>query len=259
MRFKPIILISSLLVSAGATVTTFAAPAQAFVLQNTFTLPEDIIGIKRTFTDTQGRNLNITNLSSPEFSLNSVTGNGTSSVTANYFGGAVTANTPFTVDLSIADPPGGISYINTNNAYTLSNGVPTPINVFSGSGVICSTQGGGIPYEAISISRYPSGDLTGLIQCQGDTFGRINNTTNDIPTSISVKPISSYQDTNTLGTFPPATIVTVKPGSNPSLVRTSAAVPEPSGILGSLTFGIIGAVYRLKRQSKKAIAPGSTN
>ncbi|MDF5719652.1 MAG: hypothetical protein PUP91_03990 [Rhizonema sp. PD37] len=248
MTIKPIILISSLLVSAGANVTTFTEPAQAFITQFTTSFPQDIIGYTRTFTDTQGRDLTSISLNSPSFPFTSFTGNGTSSLTANFFGGAIPANTPFTIFTNIADPPGSFSVTNTNTAYVLNKGVISQIPTFS-AGFICSTQGGGTPYQAVQLSV--GGNPAGFVECQGNTVGRINQTTTPFTESISVKPISGYQPISDLGTFPPAITVTENPGVNPSVARTNAAVPEPSGILGTLAFGIMVAVYRLKRQSKK--------
>lgn len=250
VTIKPAILIGSLLVSAGASTTTFTAPAQAFITHITFSYPQDIVGFQRKFTDTQGRNLTSISLSSPQFPFTSVTGDGTSSITANYFGGAVKANNPFTLDWNIADPSGSFSITNINTAYVLSNGVPTPVQTF-GAGFICSTQGGGTPYEAVALST--SGNPTGYVECQGDTVGRINETSNPFTESISVKPISGYQDINNLGTFPPATIVTERPGVNADAATDVAAtVPEPSEVIGTLVFGAIGAGSLLKRRSKVA-------
>lgn len=246
MKTKPSFLVSSLLVGAAATLT--AAPAQAFIVQINTSVPKDIVGFTVAYTNDAGVTTNGISLSSPEFPFTSFTGNGTGILTANYFGGAVSANTPFTLNYNIADaPPPPVAVTTTGTAYALSNGVISPIPVFK-TGTLCNTQGGGTPYVAVSVQIASNKTI---FECQGDTVARLNTTNQDITEFFSIKPISGYQNIDTLGSFPPATAVTLKPGVLQTIPQT---VPEPSEILGILAFGAIGAGYLLKGQHRNKVA-----
>lgn len=251
MAIKQVILFGSLFISVGATLATSTAPAQAFIVQLNTSVPQDIVGYTVAYTNDAGVTTNGISLSSPSFPFTSFTGDGTNTLTANFFGGAVPANTPFTLNINIADaPPPPVPVTTTATAYVLSNGVISPLPSFQ-SGTLCSTQGGGTPYEAVSLST-PVGN--NFFECQGNTLGRLNLTNRDITESISIKPISGYQDIDTLGTFPPATTVTERPGLNLDLLQTvPQTVPEPSEILGTLAFGAIGAGCLLKRQTRNKV------
>lgn len=250
ITIKPAIIIGSLLVSVGTNLTSFTDPAQAFKTRFTISVPQDVVGFTRTFVDTLGRDLTGISLSSPEFPLTSFTGDGTDTLSANFFGATIPANTPFTLEINIADPSGTFSINNINTASVLTNGEEvTQIQTFS-VGFICSTQGGGTPYIAIKIAS--GGNPRGFVQCQGDTIGRINPTNQAYTETLSVKPISGYQDFDTLGDFPPSQTVTIRPGVNLNVIQVNpVSVPEPSGTLGILASGVIGISYLLKGKGRK--------
>lgn len=248
MTIKPLISIGSLIVSVGATLANSIAPAQAFVVQiNTSVPSQDIVGFTVAYTNEAGVTTNGISLSSPEFPFTSFTGNGTDILTANFFGGAVRANTPFTLNYDIADAPESVLVKTTATAFYLNNGVITPLPVFQ-TGTLCNTQGGGTPYVAVSAQTSLSNTI---FQCQGDTVARVNLTNSDITEFLSIQPISGYQDIDTLATFPPATAVTLRSGV---LQTVTEPVPEPSEILGTLAFGAIGAGCLLKRQYRNKLA-----
>lgn len=252
MTIKPGIFIGSLIVSVGATLATFTAPAQAFIVQINTSIPRDIVGFTVSYTNEAGVTTNGISLSSPQFPFTSFTGNGADILTANFFGGAVPANTPFTLNYEIADAPESVLVTTTGTAFYLVDGVVTPLPVFK-TGTLCNTQGGGTPYLAVNVQT-PGANT--IFQCQGDTIARLNTTGSDITEFISIKPISGYQDIDTLGPFPPATAVTLQPGVLQTIppTVTPTTVPEPSGILGLLTFGAIGAGYLRKAQQRNKVA-----
>lgn len=251
MTIKPVIFIGSLIVNVGATLATSTAPAQAFIVQlNTRVPSQDIVGYTVAYTNDAGVTTNGISLSSPEFPFTSFTGNGTDTLTANFFGGAVPANTPFTLNYEIADAPESVLITTTATAFYLDNGVITSLPSFR-TGTLCNTQGGGTPYLAVSVQTSLGNNI---FQCQGDTVARLNLTDSDITEFLSIQPISGYQDIDTLGPFPPATAVTLRPGVLQTIPQTVTPVPEPSGILGTLAFGAISAGYLLKRQHRNKVA-----
>lgn len=246
MTLKPVIFIASLTVSVGAMLATSTAPAQAFIVRINTSLPLDIVGFTVAYTNEFGVTTNGISLSSPEFPFTSFTGDGADVLTANFFGGAVPANTPFTLNYEIADAPQSVLVTTTGTAFFLDNGVVTPLQVFQ-TGTLCNTQGGGIPYRAASVQT-PGANVT--FQCQGDTIARVNLGNSDITEFISIQTISGYQDTDTLPPFPPATAVTLQPGVLQTIPQTDPqTVPEPSGILGLLAFGVMGAGYLRKKST----------
>ncbi len=244
MTIKPVIFIGSLIVSVGATLATSTAPAQAFIVQiNTSVPSQDIVGFTVAYTNEAGVTTNGISLSSPEFPFASFTGDGTDILTANFFGGAVPANTPFTLNYEIADASESVLITTTGTAFYLDNGVITPLPVFQ-TGTLCNTQGGGTPYRAVSVQTSLGSTI---FQCQGDTVARLNLTGSPVTALFSIKPISGYQDIDTLGPFPPATAVTLQPGVLQTIPQAvTPTVPEPSGILSLLAFGAIGAGYLRK-------------
>lgn len=254
MKIKPSFLAGSLLVGVVATMTT--TPAQAFIFQRTNAYPQDIIGVTETFTDNLGRNLTGNSLSSPSFNLNSFSGNGTNSLTASFFGGSVPANAPVTVTTDIGDLPGNNSanFSVTQQAYVLTNGVPTPLPPYT-LGFACSTQGNGTPYLATqATTNLPpgatnsvTGTASGILECQANTFGA----TASIPLSVQIsnQSIPGYQTVGSLPAFPPAQTFNLQPGVATIISQPNVtSVPEPSSLFGLLAFGSLGVLTYFRRR-----------
>lgn len=262
MKSKSSFLVSSLLLGAVVALTT--SSAQASIIQNTFTYNQDIIGFKRTLTDNLGRDLKITSVSSPSFGLNSISGNGTNSVTTNSFGGLVPADTPFTLTTNVGDLSGNNSLDVTavGQPYVIAKGVPTPLAPIS-SGYSCTTQGTGKPYLAVqrTIALPPTVTAIGgineadsTLQCQGDALALNNRSSSNISAQISTKSIPGYQDPQNLGTFPPAQTITLQPGLN--IIPVAKSVPEPTSTLEILAFGSLATTgFVFKRLQKKQYKP----
>lgn len=245
--------LSLLIIGTSASLTISTLPAQAFIETVTATFPIDIVGYTKTYTNNLGGKLTGISLSSSEFPTTFFTGDGTDSVTANYFGSLVTAGTPVSFLVDIQSPIGETNVNITNTLYVLRDKIPTPLTPNSNGGFICTTQGSGTPYQAISRARNPSS--SGVItQCQGDTVGLTNQGNTPFTAYVSAQIIPSYQqDPNQLPSFLPRQAFTVNPGENPGLLQASpsASTPEPNSLFSLLTLGSMGLLRYFYKQKTK--------